>query len=375
MWWSIGAGLLGGAVILAIGAESLVRGAARLATALGISPLVIGLTVVSFATSAPELVVSMDAALLGESDVAAGNVIGSNILNTLLILGLSALVTPLVVAKRLVRFDVWVMIGVSLLVYGLGRDGRIGRPDGLLLSAGIFAYVACMVHGARREKNAVLKLEYAAHIAHKEVKSGSGYLLNGFLVLVGLGLLVLGARIFVASAVNLARSLDVRELIIGLTIVAMGTSLPEIAASVVASYRGERDIAVGNVVGSNVFNLLGVLGFSSVAGREGIAMSEALLRFDMPVMIGAALACLPVFLTGYVISRWEGLLFLGYYLAYVVYVILSAQRHDALRTFQTAMLWHVIPLTLLAMLIGSVRALRAQRACRRSDVAADRAPT
>jgi len=348
--------LLLGLLLLVAGAELLVRGAVRLAGAWGIPPLVIGLTVVAFGTSAPELAVSLMAALRGEAgaDLALGNVVGSNIFNVLLILGLSAAITPLVVAQKLVRVDVPLMIGVSVLVLLLALDGAIGRGDGLLLFAGIVAYTVFAVVQGRREGRAVAQ-EYTDALG---AAAGGGQARHLGQVLLGLALLVLGARWLVHGATGLARGFGISELVIGLTVVAGGTSLPEVATSVVASLRGQRDIAVGNVVGSNLFNLLCVLGLTAAVAPDGVRVAPAALAFDLPVMLAVAVACLPVFLTGHVIARWEGWLFLGYYVAYVVLLVLDAGGHAARADLAGVLLWFVIPLTVLTLAVSLARHLR-----------------
>jgi cation:H+ antiporter len=344
-----------GLVLLVIGAEVLVRGASRLAAALGISPLVIGLTVVAFGTSAPELAVSVQSALSGQAgaDIALGNVVGSNIANILLILGLSAIVTPLIVAQKLVRVDVPIVIGVSFLMLFLGIDGVIDRWDGLLLFAGIIAYTVFAIVQGRKENQAVQQ-EYEQEFGAAE-KGGAGIGLNLLFILVGLGMLVLGSRWLVDGAVAFARLFGVSELIIGLTIVAVGTSLPEVATSVLASIKGERDIAVGNVIGSNLFNILSVLGLASLVAPTGINVPASALHFDMPVMIAVAVACLPIFFTGYTIARWEGIVFLGYYIAYTAYLILAAAHYEAIETFSAIMLLFVVPLTVITLAISVLR--------------------
>ena len=339
-----------GLVLLAAGAVLLVRGAARLAARFGISPLVIGLTVVAFGTSAPEMAVSVQASLAGQADIAVGNVVGSNIFNVLFNLGVSALIVPLVVSGQLVRRDVPLMIGVSVLLLVMSLDGRVSRLDGLLLLAGIVAYAVFAICQGRRESPAV-QTEYA-----QELRSGSCPWLERLpvqiaFIVAGLALLVLGAHWLVGGAVVIARLFDVSELVIGLTIVAAGTSLPELATSVVAALRGERDIAVGNIVGSNIFNILAIAGVAAVVAPGGLEVAPALLRFDIPVMIAVALACLPIFASGHLIARWEGALFLGYYAAYVLYLILAATQHDALQAFSTAMLGFVLPLTAVTLIV------------------------
>lgn len=358
--------LIGGLVLLVLGAELLVRGASRLARAVGISPLVIGLTVVAFGTSAPELAVSVNAGLAGNADVALGNVVGSNILNVLGILGLSALAAPLVVAQKLVRLDVPVMIGVSALMWIFALNGVIGRVEGLVLFAGIVAYMAFLVRQSRRERADVLA-EYEAGFGGK-AQHGAGLLaLQGLYVAGGLALLVVGADWLVDGAVAFAKFIGISELVIGLTVVAVGTSLPELATSVVASLRGERDIAVGNIVGSNIFNLLAVLGAAAAIAPAGISVNPAALAFDIPVMVAAAVVCLPVFISGFVISRGEGALLLAYFAAYVGYLVLDSTGHDATRTYGAAMLWFALPLTAIGLIVSFGVAWR--RARKRTDTA------
>jgi cation:H+ antiporter len=352
--------LIVGLAALIAGAELLVRGASRLATAFGISPLVIGLTVVAFGTSSPELAVSVQSALARQADIALGNVVGSNIFNVLFILGISALIIPLVVAQQLVRLDVPLMIGVSVLVYLLGLNGQIGRLEGALLFAGIVAYTVFLIRQSRKEGKEVQD-EYVQEFGGGRPRGAKQYILNLVLVAAGLALLVLGARWLVDSAVSLARLLGLSELIIGLTIIAAGTSMPEVATSIVAAARGERDIAVGNVVGSNIFNLLAVLGLTSLIAPNGVSVPAPALAFDIPVMIAVAIACLPIFFTGFRIARWEGALFLAYYAAYVLYLILDATQHDALPLFSAAMLLFVVPLTVLTLLVLVVRERRTHR--------------
>ncbi|MDX1568531.1 MAG: calcium/sodium antiporter [Longimicrobiales bacterium] len=371
--------VLGGAFLI-VGAELLVRGASRLAVAAGISPLVVGLTVVAFGTSSPELAVTVGSAYAGQAELAVGNVVGSNIFNVLFILGLSALVTPLIVAHRLIRLDAPLMVGASLLALVLALDSRVGRLDGVVLFSGIVAYTVFLILQSRKETakvrgkvggESVGGMEGASSAAEEAPSSTGddgpsatgkeavgGWVLDAGFVIVGLALLVLGSRWFVGAAVDTAMALGVSELVIGLTIVAAGTSLPEVATSVLASVRGERDIAVGNVVGSNIFNLLAVLGLGSLVAPGGIPVSTGALTFDIPVMIAVAIATLPLFFTGHRISRWEGGLFLAYYVAYTVYLALDATDHAALPAFGTAFLWFLLPLTVVTVGVFTVRALR-----------------
>ena len=349
-----------GLLLLIAGGEVMVRGASRLATALGISPLIVGLTVVAFGTSSPELAVSVQSALSGQGAIALGNVVGSNILNVLLILGLSAVVVPLVVAQRLVRVDVPIMIAVALFVYVIALDGTVSRLEGIALFAGIVAYIVFAVVQSRRESRRVVS-EYEREYAGPQRPTPRAMALN--LVLIGVGLVALaaGSGWLVEAAVTLATALGVSQVIIGLTIVSIGTSLPEIVTTVVASMRGERDIAVGNVVGSNLFNLLAVLGVAGIVAPQGIAVPEPVLRFDLPVMVVTMVACLPIFFTGYRIARWEGALFLGYYAAYTAYLILDAVHSESLRLFSGVMLLFVVPLTFVTIGVVTWRNAKANR--------------
>ncbi len=345
-----------GLTFLIIGAEALVRGASRLAAAIGISPLVIGLTVVAFGTSSPELAVSVKSALSNQASIALGNVVGSNIFNVLFILGLSAIIVPLVVSQQLVRLDVPLMIALSVLVLILSLDENFSRANGAMLVVGLVGYVWFLISQSRRE-SAEVKKEYAQEF-EPEKQAQTNWGRNIGLVLGGLALLVLGSRWLVDSAVSFAQYLGVSELIVGLTIVAAGTSLPEVVTSVIAAVRGERDIAVGNVVGSNIFNIMGVLGIASIVAPAGIDVSPSVIGFDIPVMIGVALACLPIFFTGGVISRPEGALLLTYYAAYTLYLILAASHHDALTGFSAVMLYLVIPLTGIILIMTALRQIR-----------------
>jgi cation:H+ antiporter len=342
---------LAGLGLLILGAEWLVRGASRLAAKVGISPLVIGLTVVAFGTSSPEMAVSVQSSLAGQADIAVGNVVGSNIFNVLLILGISAAITPLIVQQQLIRLDVPIMIGVSLVTYFMALDGVIGRFEGLLLFAGILAYTIFLIVQSRKEGKAVVD-EYAQEYAANLEAGWKPWVINLGLVGLGLTLLVLGSNWLVDSAITIARWLGLSELIIGLTIVAAGTSMPEVATSITAAVKGERDIAVGNVVGSNIFNLLAVLGLTGLVAPAGIPVSPAAEAFDIPVMIAVALLCLPIFFTGKLIARWEGWLFLFYYTAYTAYLVLDSTQHDALPLFNGVLLYVLIPMTVVTLMVS-----------------------
>lgn len=348
-----------GFVLLVGGAELLVRGASRLAVATGISPLVVGLTVVAYGTSAPELAVTIQASFAGQADIAIGNVVGSNIANILLVLGLSAIIAPLIVARQLVRLDIPLMIGLSFLVLVISLDGMISRLDGIVLFTGAATYTIFTIGQSRKESRAEYELEFDSAKANLK-RPVQIFIQLGFIIL-GVGMVVFGSRWLIEGAVAIAHWLGVSKLIIGLTIVAVGTSLPEVATSVVASLRNERDIAVGNVVGSNIFNILSVLGLVSIVAPAGVNVSPAALNFNIPIMIAVAIICLPIFFTGYRIERWEGLMFLGYYLTYMVFLYLQATQHDALPTISTIISLIIIPITVVAILVSLVRHLQFNR--------------
>jgi cation:H+ antiporter len=347
---------IGGLIGLVLGAELLVRGASKLALSFGISPLVVGLTIVAFGTSAPEMAVSTGAVLSGQTDIAIGNVVGSNIFNVLFILGVAALITPLVVNIQLIRQEVPIMIGASLLLLVLGLDGKLGFLDGAILFTLLIVYTVFLIVQSRAETRSAQD-EYAAELQPAAPGGWDARLpVQLLLIAVGLGLLVLGSDWLVTASTSFAKALGVSDLVIGLTIVAAGTSMPEVATSIMAAIKGERDIAVGNVVGSSTFNILGCLGLSGlVSGDLGLVMPAAILNFDIWVMIAVALACLPVFMTGREIARWEGGVFVLYYAAYVTYLILATQQHGALGMFSTAMMSFVIPITVITLVVVLLR--------------------
>jgi len=345
---------LAGLALLLVGADVLVRGASRLSLSLGIAPLVVGLTVVAFGTSAPELAVSIKGALTGQTDIALGNVVGSNIFNILFILGLTALLAPLVVDRQLIRQEVPILIGISALVGWMALDRRLSLVDGAVLVAILVAYTLLLFWQGKNAPPDQPKDELLT------IPSGPMSRLPVQLtcIAVGLVMLVVGSQWLVGAASTLATMLGISDLVIGLTIVSAGTSMPEVATSVVAALRGEREIAVGNILGSCVFNLLAVLGISAMISGVGLQVPSSLLAFDLPVMIAVSVACLPVLFTGHLIARWEGALFFGYYIAYATYLVLYAQDHDALDEYSLVMTTVVIPLTVLTMAVVMWREVR-----------------
>jgi cation:H+ antiporter len=353
--------LIIGLVLLVLGAESLVRGASKIASAIGISPLIVGLTVVSFGTSAPELAVSLGSALTGNADIAVGNVVGSNILNILFILGLASLVLPLVVHQQLVRVDVPIMVVASLLVLLFGWDGNLSKWEGAILVAMGIGYIALLIRLSKKEKSKAVLKEYQDEYGETPKLNKKRLWLQPVLVVAGLALLLLGSKLMVEAAVDIAEAFGVSQLIIGLTVIAVGTSLPEAATSLIASYRKAEDIAVGNAVGSNIFNLFFILGLTALLAPGGVPVNANALSFDIPVMTAVAVACLPFFLHGYRLDRWKGGVFLLYYLAYTVFLVLKSTRNGALGTYSTAMVWFVIPFTVLTMLFMLLQEFRRKK--------------
>ena len=348
--------MVAGLVLLVLGANALVNGASRLALSFGLSPLVVGLTIVAFGTSAPEMAVTAGAVLAGQSDVALGNVVGSNIFNVLVILGLSALIVPLAVHIQVVRQEMPILLGSALLFMAFGLDGRISFFEGAVLFGLLIVYTVFLVVQARRSPPG----EAADYDAEMAPLKSNGWLskwyVQIFFCVAGLIMLVQGSNWLVESAVTFARAFGVSELVIGLTIVAAGTSLPEVAATLAAALKGERDMAVGNIVGSCVFNTLGCIGLGGlVAGSAGMVLAPALLNFDLWVMMATFVACLPIFVAGREIARWQGAIFVGYYVAYVTYLILRAQQHEVLPAYSSAMLSFVVPITIITLVVVMIR--------------------
>lgn len=337
-----------GLICLVLGAHLLVRSSSTLAVHFGIPAIVIGVTVVAFATSAPEIAVSIGATISERSGLALGNVLGSNIANILLILGASAIISPMKIQRSIVRQEVPIMIFAGLIIFVLALDGGLQPVDGIILLSLFILFMIFQIFQARKERR-------AAVVEQEHLVQDRSLGIQFLWLVLGLGLLVLGARWLVTSAVDIARFWGMSELVIGLTIIALGTSLPEVATSIIAALNDESDLSVGNVVGSNIFNILLVLGVSSFFSYDGVTVSSAALALDIPLMIAVSVACLPIFFTGYRIRRWEGILFLCYYIAYLVYLFLNSTQHALLPLFNDVMLLFVIPITLLTLFILAFR--------------------
>jgi len=305
--------LLVGLALLYFGAEALVRGSSRLALAIGVRPLVVGMTVVAFATSMPEMMVSLAAVFKDSSNLAAGNVIGSNIANIGLILGATALLAPMAVARGTLTREIPIMLAASLAVFLMALDGQLGRLDGLLLVSGLIIFLGYCYLTSRKA------LAYVNESTAKTESVGPPGR-NFLLILIGIVGLGAGAELMVRSAVFMARYLGISDLIIGVTVVALGTSLPELAASAVSAWKGEADLSVGNIIGSNIFNIFFVLGFCSLV--RPITIESGILRYELPLMLFFSLALWPLVQRRLRLGRTEGGLLLVGYLVFIIYYLL-----------------------------------------------------
>lgn len=339
---------------LIFGAELFLKAVDRFGLKWGVSPMVMGLTVVAFATGAPELAISLKAAMNDSADLVLGNIIGSNIANILLILGISGLITPLHIKQRIVRIDVPIVIAMSIGLYVLALDGVLTPMDGGILLLGLLAYSIFTFLQVRKKKVDISEL----YEQEEEVQLASGawfYAKNAGILLVGLALIVQGANWMVGSAVTIAQLLGMSELVVGLTIVSIGTSLPEVATSMSAARKGNADIAVANVLGSNIYNVLLTLGLTIVVAPGVLEVSRNALILDMPFMIAVAVGCVPIFLAGFDLNRKDAFLFLFYYAAYLTYLVLEATGSEYLGWIEKGFFFGVLPLTLYYMFSRLIR--------------------
>lgn len=313
--------ILGGFILLVWSADRFVDGAAASARHIGMSSLIIGMVVVGFGTSAPEMVVSAIAALDGNPGLALGNALGSNIVNTALILGITALIAPLIVHSRIIRRELPLLVIIGLLAGALMWDDALSRVEAGILLCGFFVLIGWTVFAAAREKNDSLESEIEKELQTHSMSPRKA----AFWLIAGLLLLILSSRILVWGAVTIAHALGVSDLVIGLTIVALGTSLPELAASVIAARKGEHDIALGNIVGSNMFNLLAVIGIAGIIAPMP-SIDAAVLTRDWPTMMGLSVV---LFVMAYgfggegKITRLEGSVLLLAFVAYNSYLVFS----------------------------------------------------
>ena len=316
LWFALGLGTL------VVGAEVMVRGSVEVAARLGISPIVIGLTVVSIGTSMPELAIGVTSTREGSGELAVGNIAGTNVVNLLLILGLSALMVPLAMQTRTLRFELPVMAGAAVAMWVLTADGSLSRVDGALLVIGAVCYIVALIGVTRRESRAVLG-EFADAIPAVEpaLSGRRPTAVYVAMMLVGIAIVVLGAEWLVDGAVGMAQGLGVSDALIGLTVVAIGTSAPELVTTVVSTIRGDRDVAIGNLMGSSIFNILLILGITALVPAHGLALPDSLVRIDIPIMVAVALLCIPIFISGRRVSRVEGGAMVAAYLVYLGYLL------------------------------------------------------
>ncbi|MFG1930132.1 calcium/sodium antiporter [Mycobacterium sp. NPDC048908] len=318
--WANAAWFLVGLAALVVGAETMVRGGARVAARFGISPIVIGLTVVSIGTSMPELAVGVVAALEDNGALAVGNITGTNVVNLLLVLGLSALLVPLSLQIRTLRFELPVIAAAAALLWLLAADGVLSRFDGLVMTVGAVVYTIAVVRAARRESR-IATTEFIEAYPTSRPAQRTG--LHVGMTVVGIVIIVLGAERLVDAAVGLARGFGVSDALIGLTVVAIGTSAPESATTVVSTLRGERDIAVGNLLGSSIYNILLILGVTCLVPAHGLTLPREMVRVDIPIMVAVAFVCVPLFVSGRRVNRFEGGAMVCGYVAFLVFLLVT----------------------------------------------------
>jgi cation:H+ antiporter len=312
--------LVGGLVALVVGAELLVRAGSRLADRFGVRPLIVGLTVVALGTSVPELAVGIDAARSGSPGLAVGNIVGTNLVNILLILGLSALLMPVVFDRATLRYDVPAMTGSALALWLLSRDAVLARLEGIVLLVAGLAYLTARTWVSLREERAGTPYDED----RPDRPTGESRLLTEVLsLLVGIAIVVVGAEWLVDGAVASARSLGVSDAVIGLTIVAIGTSAPELVTTVMSTLRGNREIAIGNLIGSSVFNITIILGVTVLVAPDGVPVPEDVLAADLVLLVVVGLAAVPAMVSGSRMTRTEGGLFVGTYVGYLAWLLLT----------------------------------------------------
>jgi cation:H+ antiporter len=312
------AGLAG----LLAGADLLVRGSSALASQLGVRPIVVGLTVVAVGTSLPELAIGIDAVAQGSPGLAVGNVVGANLINVLFVLGLSALIVPLAFERRTLRFELPAMTAACLALWLLALDGALSRLDGAILCLGGIAYTAGIVWTSRREP-ADVRADYESHAERTAARGTRGLLLRLLAVLAGIALVIAGAELLVDGAIEIARSLEVSEAVIGLTVVAIGTTAPELVTTLTSTIRGDRDIAIGNLLGSTVYNIALILGIVVLTAPSELRIPDEVIAADLLALVVVALITVPVVLSGHRISRLEGGAFVAAYLGYLAWLILA----------------------------------------------------
>ncbi|MEM9891469.1 MAG: calcium/sodium antiporter [Actinomycetota bacterium] len=345
----------GGLVGLLVAGHIVVEGSSRLGRLFGLPETVVGLTIVAAGTSAPELAVVLQSVLADDTDLAVGSIIGSNIANVLLVLGLAACFGTIRVTNRVVRVDIPIMIGASGALLTMTLDGNLDRLDGVLLFVALLLFVTWTLRANRgASQNIGLPDETTEQTSGDEGHSSFARAVvpSAIRLVIGVGGLALAADLVVSGAKQIAVGLGVPELIVGLTVVALGTSAPEVVTTVIAAVQGRRELAVGNAVGSNIFNIFLVLGLSTAIAPGGIAVDRDAVQLDLPIMVAAAVACLPMVFWDRKFDRWEGIVFVTYYIAYLAFLTLDATGSPLSRAFAIAMAGFVGPLLLLTVIVG-----------------------
>ncbi|MEQ9310699.1 MAG: calcium/sodium antiporter [Balneolaceae bacterium] len=342
---------IAGLAALIGGAELFLKAVDHFGVKWGVSPLIMGLTVVAFATGAPELAISIKAASSGSADLVLGNIIGSNVANILLILGITAVIAPLNITRRIVRIDVPIVITASILLFILAMDGLLTTFDGIVLLVGFVSYsifTFVQIKRNKEDEEGVDVFEFES--SPEELAQGAFFYVKniGFL-LIGLTLIVLGSNWMVDSAVTIARLFGLSELVIGLTIISIGTSLPEVATSLSAARKGKADIAVANVMGSNLYNIFLTLGLTLIIAPNFLDVSQQAIDFDLPFMIAVSIACIPIFIAGFNLTRLDGILFLFYYSSYLIYLVLDTLGSGIIPVFENVFLFGILPVTVFYM--------------------------
>lgn len=342
---------IAGLAALIAGAELFLKAVDHFGLKWGVSPLIMGLTVVAFATGAPELAISIKAAATGSADLVLGNIIGSNIANILLILGITSLIAPINITRRVIRVDVPIVIAVSALVLVLALDRQLTSTDGMILLTGLIAYSVFTYFQIRKSRaEDVIEEVFEYETDPDQLAKGAFFYIKniGFL-LTGLAMIVLGSNWMVESAVTIATVLGMSELVIGLTIVSIGTSLPEVATSLSAARKGKADIAVANVLGSNLYNVLLTLGLTLIIAPNVLVVSEDAINLDLPFMVAVSIVCIPIFIAGFNLTRTDGAIFIFYYTTYLSYLVLDALGAPLAESIEILMIWIALPLTVVYM--------------------------
>lgn len=344
--------IIGGLALLILGGEILIKSSTNLASRLGMKPIVIGLTIIAMGTSAPEIIINLSSISEGHSSLALGNILGSNIFNILFILGISALITPLIINQKLIKIDIPILIILTITVWIFSLDLNLSFNEGIILFILLILFIIFSIKFSKKESPEVIK-EYENEFSTPR----KSLLLTIIYFCMGLTLLLLGSHYLVNGSVSLARSWGISELIIGITILACGSGTPEVVISVMAARKKEYDIAIGNIIGSCIFNILFVLGTSIIIFPNQPIPPEA-LNFDIPIMILTSIICLPICLSDQKVSRIEGLLLLLYFVSYISFIILNSSGHDAIEPFGKIVGLFFIPITMITLFIISLKELR-----------------